>query len=132
MSDLRRERSLRTFLDTSVLSEESLDEVSSDLAEHVLSGDKFLVSVLTHFQILWGYRKAGFASTRYESFLTKLGVDVAPLVEEDAGLAARKKPSRGNLVDALIAATASRYEAVVWTKDKDFLRFLPKEKVTFV
>ncbi len=90
------------------------------------------MSVLTHFQILWGYKIAGLISTKYESFLTKLGVDVAPLVEEDAAMAAKKKPSREHLVDALIAATVSRYEGVVWTKDTDFLQFLPRENVIVI
>lgn len=91
-----------------------------------------LVSVLTHFEILWGYRKAELASTRYEAFLANLGVDVVPLVEEDAATAAKKKPGKQKLIDALIAATASRYEASVWTKDADFQLFLPRERVTIV
>lgn len=98
----------------------------------MLSGDQLLVSVLTHFQILWGYKTAGLATTRYDGFLAKLGVDIASLIEEDALLAARKKPNREDLVDALIAATATRYEAVIWTKDEDFLKFLPRERVTLV
>lgn len=120
---------LRIFLDTSVLSDTSLNGIASAIAERVLSGDKFLVSVLTHFQILWGYRRAGLVVTRYETFLNKLGIDIASLVEEDAVFAANRKPSREDLVDALISATVKRYEAIIWTMDKDFLRFLPKEKV---
>jgi predicted nucleic acid-binding protein len=53
-------------------------------------------------------------------------------VEEDAAAAARKKPGKQKLVGALIAATASRYEASVWTKDADFQLFLPRERVTIV
>lgn len=87
------------------------------------------MSVLTHFQILWGYRTAGLVAARYEAFLNKFGIGVAPLVGEDARLAAQKKPSRKNLIDALISATVIRYGAVVWTRDTDFLRFLPKESV---
>ena len=102
------------------------------LVDQVLSGDNFLVSVLSHFEILWGYRKAGLPATRYEAFLTKLGIEVTPLSQEDAVLAANWKPSREKLVDVLIAATASRYEATVWTKDSDFLQFLPKERVTIM
>jgi predicted nucleic acid-binding protein len=90
------------------------------------------VSVLTHFQILWGYRRAGLAATRYKDFLAKLSINVAPLVEEDAALAAQRKPTRENVVDALISATVSRYGATVWTKDKDFLHYLLREKVKVV
>jgi predicted nucleic acid-binding protein len=97
--------------------------------DKVVSGDEFLVSALTHFEILWGYRKAGLATERYEAFLSKLGIDVAPLLEEDAVFAANKKPGREKLVDALIAATVSRYDSLIWTRDTDYLRFLPKEKV---
>jgi predicted nucleic acid-binding protein len=59
----------------------------------------------------------------------KLGVDVAPLLEEDAILAADKKPGKEKLVDALIAATVARYDAFLWTKDQDFDQFLPQEKI---
>jgi predicted nucleic acid-binding protein len=90
------------------------------------------VSVLTHFQVLWGYGKAGLAATRYRDFLAKLSVNVAPLVEEDAAVGAQRKPTRENVVDALISATVSRYGATIWTKDKDFLRYMPKEKVKVV
>ena len=31
--------------------------------------------------------------------------------------------------DALIAATARRYDASVWTLDGDYLKFLPKARV---
>jgi predicted nucleic acid-binding protein len=90
------------------------------------------VSALTHFEILWGYRKAGLATERYEAFLSKLDIDVAPLLEEDAVFAANKKPGREKLVDALIAATVSRYDSLIWTRDTDYLRFLPKEKVIII
>ena len=39
------------------------------------------------------------------------------------------KPRREDIPDALIAATAKRYEANVWTFDRDFLRLLPKAQV---
>lgn len=123
---------MRIFLDTSVLTHRSLGKLATNLVDRVLSGDKFLVSALTHFEILWGYRKAGLPTTRYETFLAKLAIDIVPLVEDDAVLAANRKPSREKVVDALIAATAIRYDASVWTKDADFLQFLPVEKVTIV
>jgi predicted nucleic acid-binding protein len=94
-----------------------------------LSGDVFSVSVLTHFEILWGYSRAELSTASYETFLSKLDIDVTPLTQEDAVLAASKKPGKEKLVDALVAATVSRYDASIWTKDVDFLKFLPKEKV---
>ena len=100
--------------------------------DRVTLGDEFLLSVLTHFEILWGYKKAGLSTARYESFLSRVDIDVAALLQEDAVIAANKNPGRENLVDALIAATVSRYDASIWTKDADFLRFLPKEKVVIV
>jgi len=106
--------------------------LADTLAEQSLAGDTFLVSALTHFQILWGYSTAKLSSLRYETFLEKFGVEVAPLVEEDATLAARKRPSRTNTIDALIAATVSRYQAIIWTKDSDFLNFLPRNLVKVV
>ena len=51
-------------------------------------------------------------------------------MEEDAVFAAKKKPGKGKLVDALIVATVIRYDAFVWTKDADFTQFLLKEKIT--
>jgi predicted nucleic acid-binding protein len=39
------------------------------------------------------------------------------------------KPDRTDIADALIAATAKRYDASVWTLDKGFLKFLPKTRV---
>ena len=100
--------------------------------DRVVCGDEFLVSALTHFEILWGYRKVGLATERYDAFLSKLEINVAPLLEEDAVFAANKKPGREKLVDALIAATVSRYDSLIWTRDTDYLRFLPKEKVIII
>ena len=120
---------IRIFLDTSVLSQKSLSQLAEKLAQRVAEGDRFLISVLTHFEVLWGYRKANLACSHYENFLMKLGVDVAPLLEEDAILAADKKPGKEKLVDALIAATVARYDAFLWTKDQDFDQFLPQEKI---
>jgi predicted nucleic acid-binding protein len=122
----------RIFLDTSVLSHKSLGELANKLADHASQGDELLISVLTHFEVLWGYRKANLVSSHYEEFLEKLRVDVAPLLEEDAAFAAGKKPGKEKLVDALIAATVTRYDAFLWTKDRDFNQFLPEEKVTIL
>jgi predicted nucleic acid-binding protein len=123
---------MRIFLDTSVLSHKSLGELADKLAEQATQGDEFMISVLTHFELLWGYRKANLASSHYENFLEKLGVDVVPLLEEDVMFAADRKPRKEKLVDALIAATVSRYDAIVWTRDRDFHHFLPQEKVTIL
>ena len=106
-----------------------MSELAPKLAESVLSGDEFFVSVLTHFQVLWGDRMAGIGATKYESFVSKLGIGIAPLTEEDAALASRMKPARNDLVGSLICATVARYDATMWTRDKDFLRYLPKEIV---
>ena len=46
----------------------------------------------------------------------------------DSEEAARMKPKK-DLTDALIAAMVKRHEAYVWTKDADFLKFLPKDSV---
>jgi predicted nucleic acid-binding protein len=64
--------------------------------------------------------------------LSKLDIGVAPLLEEDAVLAANKKPSREKLVDALIAATVDRYDSLIWTRDTDYLRFPPNEKIIII
>lgn len=123
---------MRIFLDTSVLSQKSLSELAENLAERVVQGDRFLISVLTHFEVLWGYRKANLASSHYDDFLMKLDVDVVPLLEEDALLAADKKPGKNKLVNALVAATVTRYDAFVWTRDHDLSQFLPEEKITIL
>ncbi len=75
---------------------------------------------------------AKLSSARYQAFLEKFGVEVAPFVEEDAILAARKRPHRSSIIDALIAATVSRYEAIIWTKDSDFLHYLPRNLVKII
>ncbi len=69
------------------------------------------------------------ATARYEVFHSSLDIQVTSLVQEDAVVAANKKPNREKLVDAVIAATVSRYDGSIWTRDSDFLHFLPKEKV---
>lgn len=122
----------RIFLDTSVLSHESLNELADKLPEKASEGEELLVSVLTHFEVLWGYRTSKLDTSSYTDFLEKLHINVAPLLEEDASWAAAKKPGKGKLVDALIAATVSRYEAVIWSKDPDFVQFLPQPKVTIL
>ncbi len=50
-------------------------------------------------------------------------------MKENAELAAEKRPRRRDLVDALISSAVMRYEGSIWTRDADFFRFLPKEKI---
>ena len=49
--------------------------------------------------------------------------DETPLAQVASALG---KP---DLLDALISASVRRYDASVWTLDKDFLKFLPKARV---
>ncbi|MGQ9469937.1 MAG: hypothetical protein ACUVTD_09020 [Nitrososphaerales archaeon] len=42
------------------------------------------------------------------------------------------KPTRRDLLDALISATVKRYGASIWTLDRDFLRSLPEGKVRLI
>jgi len=78
---------------------------------------------------MWGYLTAGIPPDRYAAFLNKIQIEVIPLTKTDAENAANLKPSKTDLLDALIAASAKRYNATVWTRDKDFLKFLPQNKV---
>jgi predicted nucleic acid-binding protein len=66
---------------------------------------------------------------KYTTFLRKARIEIAPLAKTDAEEAALLKPNRADLLNALIAACVKRYDASLWTADKDFLKFLPKEKV---
>lgn len=120
---------MKIFLDTSLLSDTRLSALSSEIADRRTSGDAFYVSVITHFQLMWGYFTANRSPEKYENLLAKLRVDVAPLTKLDAEEAAKLKPSKGDLLDALISASARRNDATVWATDKDFLKFLPKSKV---
>ncbi len=120
---------MRVFLDTSALSENSVGQLAVEISDRLLSGDTFTVSVLSHFQILWGYHLANLSPRRYEHFLGKLSIDIASVLKEDAELAAEKRPRRRDLVDALISSAVMRYEGSIWTRDADFFRFLPKEKI---
>jgi len=93
------------------------------------TGLSLYVSAISHFQILWGYIIAKMSPSNYHEFLEIAGVEIAPLIKADAEEAAKMKPNRADLLDALIASSAKRYGAVVWTGDRDFLKFLPKSKV---
>ena len=76
-----------------------------------------------------GVPNGNLGSTHHHDFLKRLHIEIASLLEEDAQLAADKKPGKGKLVDALVAATVTRYDSIIWTKDHDFDQFLPEEKV---
>ena len=123
---------MKVFLDTSVLSENSREATRAELLKASASGTELFISSISHFQILWGYTVARMSATNYENFLEVAGVGIAPIIKADAEEAAKMKPSKADLLDALIASTAKRYGAVVWTADKDFLKFLPKSKVRVV
>jgi len=120
---------LKIFLDTSLLSDRSLLGLSNEIVRHLVHDDTFHESVISHFQIVWGYAIAGRSSTKYETFLRKTNMEIVPLSKSDADEAASFKPTRTDLLDALIAASARRHNAVVWTNDRDFLKFLQKDSV---
>ncbi len=120
---------MKIFLETSLLSDIKLSELGEEMVQRRSSFDEFCVSALTHFQILWGYALAHRSSEKYDEFIKRIGVEVVPLTKLDSEEASRMKPSKKDLLDALIAATAERYEATIWTKDSDFLKFLPNDNV---
>ena len=123
---------MRIFLDTSVLSERTLSKVGDELVRRRLAGDEFYLSVVTHFQLMWGYLSAGLPSQRYERLLEVIEIAISPVTKLDVEEAARMKPQRSDLLDALIAASVKRHDASVWTSDRDFLKFLPKGRVKLV
>ncbi|MGH9922071.1 MAG: type II toxin-antitoxin system VapC family toxin [Nitrososphaerales archaeon] len=120
---------MKIFLETSLLSDISLAKLSEEIVQRRSSLDEFCVSALTHFQILWGYALARRSTEKYDKFIKSISIEVVPLTKLDSEEASRMKPSKKDLIDALIAATAKRYEALVWTEDSDFLKFLPKDRV---
>jgi predicted nucleic acid-binding protein len=123
---------LKIFLDTSLLSDAGLSELGEEFAEQVGAGGSFYVSAVTHFQLMWGYSLAGMSPARYQAFLEATRTEVAPLTRLDAERAAAMRPGKTDLLDALIAAAVKRYEATIWTRDSDFLKFLPKASVRLI
>jgi len=115
-----------------VLSDLKLPKVSGQIVKQRLAGDEFCLSAITHFQVLWGYFSAGLSAARYERLLEVTEMAVSPLTKSDAEEAARMKPKKDNLLDALIAASVKRYDAAIWTGDNDFFRFLPRSSVKLV
>ncbi len=120
---------MRIFLDTSVLGDSSLHKIGKQLFDHYLKGDGFYVSSITHFQLMWVYAISGRSPEKYEDFVKQTRVEIAPLTKTDAEVAARMKPSRADLLDALISSCVKRYDGYIWTGDRDFLKFLPKTRV---
>jgi predicted nucleic acid-binding protein len=123
---------MRIFLDTSVLSDLKLSEVSDQIVKQRLAGDEFYLSVITHFQVLWGYYSAGLSSEKYERLLEVTEIGVSPLSRLDVEVAAGMKPRKSDLLDALIAASVKRHDASIWTSDRDFLDLLPRTRVRLI
>jgi len=123
---------MKIFIDTSVLSDFKLPEVADEIVKRRLGGDEFYLSAITHFQVLWGYSSAGLSAEKYERLLEVTEMGIAPVTRLDSEEAARMKPKRGDLLDALIAACVKRHDANIWTSDKDFLKFLPKARTRLV
>ncbi len=123
---------MRTFLDTSVLSDRKLLKVADQIVKQRLAGDEFCLSAITHFQLLWGYFSANLSAEKYERLLEVAEIMISPLTKLDAEMAARMKPKKNDLLDALIAASVKRLDANIWTGDSDFLKFLPKANVRLV
>jgi predicted nucleic acid-binding protein len=122
---------LRIFLDTSLLSEAGIlsGPIKDQIVQGFVKGDQFYLSVITHFQVMWGYSMAGRTPEKYEEFLKTLRIEVLPLTKLDAEEAAAKKPSKKDILDALIASSVKKYDAAIWTLDRDFLKFLHKSRV---
>jgi predicted nucleic acid-binding protein len=123
---------MRVFLDTSVLSDLRLSEAGSEIVKQRLAGDEFYLSVITHFQLMWGYRSAGLSSEKYERLLEVGEIEVSPLTRVDVEAAAEMKPKKSDLLDALIAASVQRHDASIWTRDRDFLNLLPRTRVRLI
>lgn len=120
---------MKVFLDTSVLSEANLSKLSELVLQRYVKGDQFFICSISHFQIEWGYSMIDESSHKYKEFLKGFRIEVTPLTKSDAEEAARMKPLESDIADALIASSVKRYDASLWTGDRDFLKFLPKSKV---
>lgn len=115
-----------------MLSDLKLSDVGAEIVKRRLAGDEFYLSVVTHFQVMWGYRSAGLPSEKYERLLEVGEIEISTLTRADVEAAAEMKPKKSDLLDALIAASVQRYDASIWTGDKDFLSLLPKSRVRLV
>ncbi|HEV2390081.1 MAG TPA: PIN domain-containing protein [Nitrososphaerales archaeon] len=115
-----------------MLSDLKLSDVGSEIVKRRQAGDEFYLSVITHFQVMWGYRSAGLSSEKYERLLEVGEIEISALTRTDVEAAAEMKPKKSDLLDALIAASVQRYDASIWTGDRDFLSLLPKNRVRLV
>lgn len=120
---------MRIFLDTSFLSDAKLSNVSELVLDRYIKGDQFFISSISHFQIEWGYSTANKSPEKYRKFLRDFGVEVVPLTKSDSEEAAKMKPSGIDILDAIIAAVVRKLDGVLWSADRDFVKFLPKSKV---
>lgn len=121
---------LKVVLDTSVLSDPGLDFIARELKRNPEM--EFSVSVITHFEILWGYELAHREPIKYEKFLRVTRADILPFLQTDAEVGAKWRPEPQDIRDALVAATAKRHDAIVWTRDSGFLKFLSREHVRLI
>lgn len=121
---------MRVFLDASVLSEKALPV--GELIELSRTGQQLSISVISHFEVLWGYALAGMDHRNYGNFLAEFKVEVIPLVKTDAESAARASPSKRLVMDALVASSVSRLDGMILTRDEDFLKFVPKDRVRLI
>lgn len=120
---------MRIFLETSLLCDADLPEVSERVLDRYIKGDQFFISSISHFQLEWGYYIAHRSSEKYSQFLRDLSIEIIPLTKLDAEDSASMRPNEKDILDALIAASVKRLGALLWTEDRDFLKFLPKSKV---
>lgn len=121
---------MKVLLDTSVLSDKLLPTISDYLADRIIEGDTFYISVITHFEILWGYSLAKLPSKNYEGFLNDLNIEVVPLLKSDVETAASLKPPKKDILDALIASCALRLDAKLITfNEDDFKKFLESGQI---
>ncbi len=79
--------------------------------------------------LLDSYDKYGLASRSCERLLEVTEMGMSPITRLDAEEATRMKPGRGDLLEALIAAAVKRHDAIIWTGDRDFLKFRPKARM---
>ena len=120
---------MRIFLDTSILSDADLYELTSEVLEKIIKSDQFYISSISHFEIERGYTLANRSPDKYHDFLNGFHIEVAPLTKSDAEEAAKTRSADPQMLDSLIAACVKRYAAILWTADKDYSKFLAKSNL---
>ena len=78
------------------MSDRKLAEVGDELAKRHLASDEFYLSVIPHFQILWGYLSARLSPARYERLLEVAEMRISPQTKLDAEEAAAMKPNKNS------------------------------------